>query len=268
MKTLRKGSKGNVVESLQLFLTRWVPRISTDGDFGQKTANAVKKAQRDLKCFPADGVVGPDTYAAFMSAGWLPPTFEQPSVKSSPYPDKPRYKALNQSQKIRKFGRPGTDAENAKPGGQIKVDKSFRKNIVRIDLADYLRNAKKKSFGIRYLDMHKDVEEQWRAFLSELKSKKIDGDIISCAGSWNPRYVRGSTSYFSSHAFATAVDFNAPENWLGAKPAKSGQKGCLFRVIEVAKRYKIYCGIWFRRLDSMHFESTNTDSELKSSGSL
>jgi len=55
--TLKKGSKGEAVKTLQEFL-----KITVDGDFGSKTEKAVKSYQ--LKNgLTVDGVVGPKTWA-------------------------------------------------------------------------------------------------------------------------------------------------------------------------------------------------------------
>lgn len=56
--TLKLGSKGKLVESLQTFLG-----LVADGDFGSKTDTAVKKWQKDNGLI-SDGVVGPMTWNA------------------------------------------------------------------------------------------------------------------------------------------------------------------------------------------------------------
>jgi len=58
MKTLKKGSKGDEVEVLQKLL-----KISVDGDFGQKTHNALV-AWQNAHGLVADGIAGPKTWAA------------------------------------------------------------------------------------------------------------------------------------------------------------------------------------------------------------
>lgn len=66
MTTLRKGSKGEDVKTLQRLLG-----ITVDGDFGAKTEAAVKafqKAHADV-CGTADGVVGDKTWAALGRVG-------------------------------------------------------------------------------------------------------------------------------------------------------------------------------------------------------
>lgn len=256
----KEGSRGEAVRSLQYFLTNFSP-CTADGEFGPGTVRAVKAAQSVLG-IPVDGIVGPTSIAKFIERGWVPSWSEQPAAVLSPYPNKPGFAALNQAQKIAKFGMPGSAPQNAVPGGPIVLDSEFAKNLVTLDLAEWFPQALAKDFGVRHLKLHAKTERQWRAFFTAIVEAGHGSDVISCAGSWVPRYVRGSTLTFSSHAFATALDFNAPQNWLGAQPAKRGEKGCLVDIIEIGKRFKIYSGIWFSRVDGMHFESTHTDAEI------
>jgi hypothetical protein len=57
METLKKGSKGESVKTLQEFL-----KITVDGDFGSKTESAVKSYQKK-NGLVVDGTVGPKTWA-------------------------------------------------------------------------------------------------------------------------------------------------------------------------------------------------------------
>jgi hypothetical protein len=257
MGTLRVGSQGTVVRSLQNWLTNF-EAIKADGFFGEKTRRLTRKAQRRFG-LEADGVVGPLTFARFMQEGWLPPEFDQPGASLSPYPAKPTdYSPLSQSEKIRKWGRPGVAPTNPTSGGQIVRDRTFSANIVRLDLKDWFPGVT----GVTRLDLHKKTELQWRGLFDDLVAAGLGSRIVSCGGSWNPRFIRGSTSTFSAHAFATAVDFNAPQNWMGAQPAKKGKKGSLVEVVPHAQDYSIWWGGWFSRVDGMHFESTATDAQL------
>lgn len=64
--TVRKGSKGAVVEQLQQALNRAGAKLTVDGDFGGKTDTAVRAFQRKHK-LAMDGVVGPETWAALLA---------------------------------------------------------------------------------------------------------------------------------------------------------------------------------------------------------
>lgn len=68
--TLKKGSKGESVKSLQNQLILCGANITADGDFGTKTDAAVKSFQRDMQ-LTADGIVGSQTQAALdMAVTW------------------------------------------------------------------------------------------------------------------------------------------------------------------------------------------------------
>jgi peptidoglycan hydrolase-like protein with peptidoglycan-binding domain len=66
--TLRQGAKGAAVTELQKLLRGKGYSVATDGDFGPKTAAAVKSFQAS-RGLAADGVVGPKTWAALRSSG-------------------------------------------------------------------------------------------------------------------------------------------------------------------------------------------------------
>ena len=62
--TIRKGSKGDLVVTLQKKLIEFGNDIEADGIFGEKTENALKLFQTS-KGLTADGICGPATWAAF-----------------------------------------------------------------------------------------------------------------------------------------------------------------------------------------------------------
>ncbi len=84
--------------------------------------------------------------------------------------------------------------------------------------------------------------------------------IIIYAGDYNPRFIRGSTSVLSNHAFGTAFDINADFptklNWLGVPAALVGQRGCVRELVPIANAFGFYWGGHFGsgRVDGMHFE--------------
>jgi hypothetical protein len=252
LSTVRNATDRSVPR-LQAWLSQFHPTPLT-GVFDEATKESVKVAQGRFNLLK-DGVVGPRSWAAFLANGFLP---EELVVKAD-YPAKPSYRSLTTAQKIAKFGRPMI--EGSEP---LLLDKAFADRVEKgIDLADWFPQAKDKGFGSRYIDLHKDVFLQWTKLFDQIVALKLQDRILTCAGSWVVRYVRNTTQKTpSSHSFATAVDFNAPQNWLGAQPAKKGETGSLVEIIELLPTYKMYSGIWFSTLDGMHIESTVTDGEL------
>lgn len=61
---LRKGSKGEAVEALQILLDGWgyeLPEFGADGDFGAETDKALRLFQKD-NCLTVDGIAGSETW--------------------------------------------------------------------------------------------------------------------------------------------------------------------------------------------------------------
>ncbi len=260
MRTLKIGMSGNDVLHLKSWLLQFGNLLVNDVfDEATKARVAEYQLKRGLT---SDGIVGPMTTSRMVQDGWRTAFMEHPADESSPFPNKPSYPALTQVRKILLFGEPGLNADVPTPGGPIQGSSVFHENLLNLNLADFFPQAKQISFGIRTLAIHRKTIRQWRALFTLINQKGLGDLILSCAGSYNPRYVRGSTSTFSSHAFATAVDFNAPWNARGAQPAKPGEKGCLLPIIELLPQFEMYSGIWFSVPDGMHIECTKTDAQL------
>ncbi len=68
MPTLRQGARGAAVSQLQNRLRAHGYNVSVDGDFGPRTADAVRSFQR-AKGLGVDGVVGPATWAKLNGSG-------------------------------------------------------------------------------------------------------------------------------------------------------------------------------------------------------
>ncbi len=99
-----------------------------------------------------------------------------------------------------------------------------------------------------------------RAFQARYKLD-VDGKVglmdrvLAWGGSYAPRFIRGSTSVLSNHAFGSAFDINVANNPLGAEPAYPTQKGCVFDLVPLAHEHGFYWGGHFAsRRDGMHFE--------------
>ncbi|MDP2274471.1 MAG: peptidoglycan-binding protein [Archangium sp.] len=71
--TLRQGARGPAVSQLQSKLKAKGFNVSVDGDFGPKTAAAVRAFQQS-RGLSVDGVVGPNTWAKLNAASAPPPS--------------------------------------------------------------------------------------------------------------------------------------------------------------------------------------------------
>ena len=88
------------------------------------------------------------------------------------------------------------------------------------------------------------------AALKDIESRDLGHLIQSFHGSYNPRFVRGSTTSLSSHAYGTSIDINAGSNPRGSPP--TAEQALLAPIFE---KHGWYWGDRFRPTrDPMHFE--------------
>jgi len=88
------------------------------------------------------------------------------------------------------------------------------------------------------------------------QSANLTEKILSWGGSWVPRFVRGSRTSLSNHAWGTAFDINHQWNGLGIRPTLRDEKGSVRDLVEIAYQNGFYWGGWFKsRPDGMHFEA-------------
>lgn len=263
---LKKGmptsrSQRKVIESIkqwqQFLCGRYITdndRFVVDGIFGNKTEEYTVKFQNE-NCLVSDGIVGPMTLAKAMELGYG--TFEDPfSEHYGPsWPQKPEgMSIMTQSEKMREFGEiryksSGTTDAVAITNGWV------RENLVKVNVpqlkgivgapssCDVFVN---KKIADSFVDLWKAWEKEGKLHL-----------ILTWAGCWAPRFVRGSKKTLSSHAWATAFDINAQWNMMGHRSALVGEKGSVRELVEIAVEHGFYWGGWIsRRPDGMHFEKT------------
>lgn len=78
--------------------------------------------------------------------------------------------------------------------------------------------------------------------------------VLTWGGSFVPRFIRGSRSVLSNHAFGSAFDINVAWNQLSTIPPLVNQKGCVRELVSIANENGFYWGGHFSRKDGMHFE--------------
>jgi lysozyme family protein len=85
--------------------------------------------------------------------------------------------------------------------------------------------------------------------------------VLEFDGSYAPRFVRGSSSSLSNHAFGCAFDINYEWNQLGVTPALAGDKGSVRELVPIANECGFFWGGHYAgRKDGMHFELTRVDA--------
>jgi len=131
---------------------------------------------------------------------------------------------------------------------------------------------------VRAIKFHKKCAPALRAALDEIwnaygrDQSKIDAARVSIYdGAYNPRMIRGSSTKWSNHAYAAAIDIDAAHNGFGAGKGTMPQI-----VIDAFKRQGARWGGDYKgRTDPMHFEfcgdgvvATHTDVPIAPSVDL
>jgi hypothetical protein len=252
---LRIGMKGDAVGNWQTFLRGLGFYLGeVDNDFGNATKQATKKFQATNK-LNDDGIVGITTYGKAMMLGFNANIVDESTdITSSSYPAKPNFKPLvSREQRDNLFGKfeyKATPSEDNPEKITILGDWK-EKHIIQVPLP-----ALEKATGGKYKSMlwHKDCKSQLIKFFEELEQHKLHTRILTYAGAYYPRFVRGSRTSLSNHSWGTAFDINVAYNGLGKQPALVGKKGCVREIVQIANNHGFYWGGHFTRLDGMHFE--------------
>jgi hypothetical protein len=271
--SLRLSSTGIYVKMWQTFLIgqacySWV----TSEVFDKKTKTATEMFQKKIGEKP-DGWAGPVTQKRATEFGWnpypkVPPVIVQQSGEDMednfpPYPSdlKP---LTSTSERMRLFGifkyrsQPTKDNPEA-----IKVlDNWETENLVKISIPQL-----KKILGDnapKYVIFHKLGAYQLASLWNEWDKAGLLDRIKTYDDSYVPRFVRGSTSTLSNHAFGSAFDINADLNPLGSEPLAVGEEGSVRELVKIANKWGFFWGGHFGgRPDGMHFEIAKIISKTK-----
>jgi peptidoglycan hydrolase-like protein with peptidoglycan-binding domain len=254
MDTLRVGSKGELVEHWQFFLRGLNLYFGeTDGVFGAKTRLATQEFQR-AHGLKDDGIAGNVTLGTAMSLGFhvvddspaLPDTLDPPP--------KPNFPPLDLAGRQAAFGKyPFVPA--AVPGNPeaIRITSNWvAENIVTVTIPQLIGVSGAPANG--HAQFHRLVAPRAVALFQAWENAGLKALVLSYAGSFVPRFIRGSLSILSQHAFGSAFDINAQWNGFGATPAALGAKGSVRALVPIANELGFYWGGHFARRDGMHFE--------------
>jgi len=258
MQILRLGSSGEEVRRWQYFLIgRRLLRDVADGSFGPNTQKATKSFQRQQR-LQADGVAGPRTLAKALEAGFDPGFIDPPGVVTGPaFPPQPGFPPLAGNQeRAALFGSFSfTPAPTAGNPEAIRITDDWEsRNIVRV-AAPALAGVSGAPAAGR-ARVHQAIAAQFGSLWERWRGERLVHLVLTWDGSFVPRFVRGSRTVLSNHAFGSAFDINASFNPLGALPPLVGQRGSVRDLVTIANEHGFYWGGHFRgRPDGMHFDA-------------
>lgn len=261
MRLLKLGVRGEDVERWENFLRglKSCSNIVVDELFDDATHEETKDFQRAVGFTgnDVDGVVGRMTFAEAMKLGF-DPGVEDDRVDEGPnWPGKPaNLPQLNYVDRVKVFGQfafePAPVTGNPEA---IKITDNWAKdNIRKVHIPQLVGVTGAPSSGNVYL--HAKIADQTVKMFQAWEDAGHKHLILTWAGSWVPRFIRGSRTYLSNHAWGTAFDINAAWNGLGVQPALKGRKGSVRELVQIANEHGFFWGGHFsKRPDGMHFEA-------------
>jgi peptidoglycan hydrolase-like protein with peptidoglycan-binding domain len=252
LKLIKINSSGPLVKAWQFFLRgQELYQDEIDGKFGPNTKTASIEFQRNHGLQP-DGIVGNKTFGVAMLLGFEGVEDNRKDISGANFPPKPSFNPLvNNAARQKQFGT-FTYVHEPQPGNfeNIRITNNWvRENIVTVPVPQL-----KQITGGDKMQFHKKVAPQLTKLWKDWQDADLLHLVLTFDGSYVARFVRGSTSVLSNHAFGTAFDINVTWNRLGAVPALVGQKGSVRELAGIANDNGFYWGGHFTRLDGMHFE--------------
>lgn len=252
MKLLRLGVTGADVRKWQLFLTgQGLFSNPINGKFDEVTKTASETFQKQQGLEP-DGKVGDKSIGAAMLLGFGLLSDNSDARDSINWPAKPGFQPLvNNAQRAQLFG---SFTYRSKPlpdnPENIEVTDNWEKNNIISVMIPQLMLVK----GNAKVSFHKKAASQLQKLWKDWETAGLLHLVLTWDGSYVPRFIRGSRTVLSNHAFGTAFDINYEWNKLGAVPALLGRKGTVRELVAIANNNGFYWGGHFTRLDGMHFE--------------
>jgi hypothetical protein len=252
---LREGSKGERVAAWQSFLTGRRFNVGPiDGSFDEHTRDGTAEFQKKYG-LTVDGIAGEET---LLRAGQLGlPLFDSPAADktSTRYPPRPSFPPLTTNeQRQALFGayRYVSAPEPKNPEAIRILGNWERENIVDVAVPQLSKAVKGRRGTMQF---HRLAAKQLQGLWAERETAGLLDRILKYDGSFSARFVRGSRTVLSNHAFGSAFDINEPYNKIGHQPALVGEKGSVRELVGIANKWGFFWGGHYSgRLDGMHFE--------------
>jgi len=183
------------------------------------------------------------------------PSAGAPTPTGAEFPPRPAFPPLvTTAQRQQLFGAFSFVAD-PQPGNRehIRITDDWAETNI-IDVSIPVKHVAGKD-GPLVMPFHRLAADQLVALWLEWERKGLLDRIVSFDGAFVPRFVRGSTTSLSNHAFGTAFDINAEFNNLGRTPAAVGAQGSVRELVPIANELGFFWGGHYNhRLDGMHFE--------------
>ena len=137
------------------------------------------------------------------------------------------------------------------------LDDWKEKNIIEINIPQLVGidhwGRPKKDGNILF---HRIAAKQMKDLWADWEKLDLLQYVKTWTGTYSPRFIRGSKTKLSNHAFGSAFDINVKWNGLAKRPALKGQYGSVRELVTTAHKHGFYWGGHFSRKDGMHFELT------------
>jgi hypothetical protein len=202
-----------------------------------------------------DGIVGPESWGRALELDKA----LKPKQAESDLPQQPQQpKRLSDARCIRNFGTIEFEAApTPSDPDAIRITNDFVTNIVKVSIPELRSVPGARNDGI--VEFHTKAADRLQRLFRTWGQKGLMTRVLTFHGSFVPRFIRPppppGKRVLSRHAWGVAFDINRRWNLLGQHPARRGEEGCVYDLIEDAAACGFYWGGFFKsRQDGMHFE--------------
>lgn len=247
--------QGDDVSRWQSYLRGAGYDIAVDGVFGPRT-DAATRTWQAARGLVGDGIVWTKSYAVAMLDGFSPvePLEDTAEDRESPlWPPRPAdLRPLDDAGRAALFGKLVFEPDPS-PEDRERVRITSGLDLVTVEVPELQGVAHGPKSG--RVSCHRLAGPKLRELFAEWAREGVLERVKTWGGCFSPRFIRGSRTRLSNHAWGTAFDINVPWNGLGRQPALAGKPGSVRELVPTANRLGWYWGGHFmERPDGMHFE--------------